>query len=308
MEMFFNSLQQTLILFCFMAIGYTLRKTGILPSNSGSTLSKLEVYIFLPFLTFRIFATQLNMDNINAKAPILLIALIVIACLLVISFPLSRIFAKERYQRHIYYYSFTVANYGYMGYALMGLAFGEEMLLDMMIFALPFSFFIHTVGIYILMPQGKMSFKRLLNPIFIALFAGCAAGLLEIPLPGVILSIAKSASDCMAPAAMLLTGIIIAGVSFKSLVSEFKILPASILRLIVIPGITLLILTFAGVSDRIIVITGMMLAMPMGLNTIIFPEAFGEDSLTGARLAFVSSALGLVTIPFVLTYLGTLNI
>jgi predicted permease len=46
------------------------------------------------------------------------------------------------------------------------------------------------------------------------------------------------------------------------------------------------------------------LCMPMGLNTVIFPEAYGGDSGTGAQCCFVSQVLGLLTIPGVFALMG----
>ena len=38
--------------------------------------------------------------------------------------------------------------------------------------------------------------------------------------------------------------------------------------------------------------------MPCGLNTVIFPKFVGEDTSTGARLAFLSHFISCATIPF----------
>lgn len=38
-------------------------------------------------------------------------------------------------------------------------------------------------------------------------------------------------------------------------------------------------------------------ATPMGLNTIVFPAAYGGDTKTGAAMTMISSALSVITIP-----------
>ena len=52
MEVFNLTLQQMLVMFTFMAIGFLLRKTKILPDNAGTTMSRLETYLFLPAMNF----------------------------------------------------------------------------------------------------------------------------------------------------------------------------------------------------------------------------------------------------------------
>ena len=38
-------------------------------------------------------------------------------------------------------------------------------------------------------------------------------------------------------------------------------------------------------------------AMPLGLNTVVFPEAYGGNPETGASMALISNTLGVITIP-----------
>ena len=48
----------------------------------------------------------------------------------------------------------------------------------------------------------------------------------------------------------------------------------------------------------------MVLAMPCGMNTIVFPKLVGEDCKPGAALAFITTVLCIVTIPICLFVLG----
>jgi predicted permease len=48
----------------------------------------------------------------------------------------------------------------------------------------------------------------------------------------------------------------------------------------------------------------LVLAMPCGLNTIIFPKLVGEDCEIGASLACVSTILSCISIPLVLAVFG----
>lgn len=46
------------------------------------------------------------------------------------------------------------------------------------------------------------------------------------------------------------------------------------------------------------------LALPMGMNMVVYPEAFGGDGLSGAKTAFISHLLSVVTLPLVFTLLS----
>ena len=57
MQVFSATLNQMLVLFIFMALGFMLNKKGLLPKDSSTVLSKLETYLFVPCLVFSVFRT-----------------------------------------------------------------------------------------------------------------------------------------------------------------------------------------------------------------------------------------------------------
>ena len=296
------TLVQMTVLFIFMAAGYALRKFNILPDASGSaggTLSKLEMYIFLPALCFNTFSSNLTPQIFREKLPLLLWSVAILAVVFALSFPLTRIFTRDKNTAAIYIYAFTIPNLGYLGYPLVGAVFGEAALLDFMIFTLPFNLFIYTVGMYILNPKHEFSLKSLLNPILISIFLGSVAGLLELTMPEVISKTLSTAAACMGPVAMILTGIVLARNPLRDMLSNGRMYIAALIRLLILPALGGLVMYLIGADKYISLITVCMLALPMGLNNVVFPEAFGGDSRTGAQSCFISNLMGIVTIPFV---------
>ena len=55
MQVFSATLNQMLVLFIFMALGFMLNKKGLLPQDGSTVLSKLETYLFVPCLVFSVF-------------------------------------------------------------------------------------------------------------------------------------------------------------------------------------------------------------------------------------------------------------
>ena len=47
-------------------------------------------------------------------------------------------------------------------------------------------------------------------------------------------------------------------------------------------------------------------ATPLGLNTIVFPEAYGGDPKTGASMALISHTLCVITIPIMFALISLL--
>lgn len=292
------TLSQMTVFFIFMAVGYIFRKKSVLPDDAGSALSKLILYVFLPALCFDTFSSNLNGSNIARQIPIIGWSALILAVTFALSIPLARLFSRDNNTRAIYSYAFTIPNIGYIGYPLVKAVFGEAIQLDFMVFTLCANLFIYTVGMYMLNPKHEFSPKSLINPIFIAIIAGAAVGLSGLKVPSVITTTLNSASACMGPCAMLLTGFVLARSPISEMLCSWRMYVAGAIRLIIIPAAAGVILYLCGVRGEIGLLTCCMLSLPMGLNNVVFPEAFGGDSKTGAQSCFVSNVMGLITIPF----------
>ena len=299
MGYFTSTLTQVLSLFAIIIIGYILYKADVVPKNTDTVLSRLLSLVMLPALCFKTLISNLTADVISYKWPFLVFGLAAVSFSYIIAILLSRIFTRDKYQRHIYVYSFTIANLGYMGYTLIGSVFGSEMLANMLIFAVPFNIFIYTIGYSTLRGYEKVTLKSLVNPVCIALLLGAVIGLTGIKLPAFVVDVADTLGDCMGPTAMLVTGFVIAQYKPLDLLKNYRIYIASVLRLIVLPTVIVLLFKLCGASKEIIIVALGSTAMPLGLNTVVFPASCGKDTTTGASMALISNVMGVITIPLI---------
>ena len=300
MQVFTATLNQMLVLFIFMALGFFLNKKRLLPLDDSVVLSKLETYAFVPCLVFSVFYKYCTVENFKQKWTYMLYGAAVMAVSLPIGIVLAKFFAKDGYLKKIYTYSFAVANFSFMGNAVVLGVFGEKVLFDYMIFTLPLNLYVYSIGTASLIPTekgGKISVKTFVNPIFIALILGAVCGLLSVPLPKFITTAISSAGACMSPLAMLLTGFVIGEYSLKTLASGKKVYLASVIRLIILPSAFMAVLLLLKTDKDIIRVALCATAMPLGLNTVVFPAAYGGDTTPGAGMALVSHLISVITIP-----------
>lgn len=101
----------------------------------------------------------------------------------------------------------------------------------------------------------------------------------------------------MSPLAMLLTGFVIGEYSLKTLASDKKVYLASVIRLIILPSAFMAVLLLLKTDKDIIRVSLCATAMPLGLNTVVFPAAYGGDTTPGAGMALVSHLISVITIP-----------
>ena len=196
------------------------------------------------------------------------------------------------------------------------------MLAMYMIFTLPTSIGINTYGYLILTDKsadevdgqaekgGKSDLlKRIFSPPMIGTFLGLAFGLLPITLPEIVYEFLSPAKECMRAIAMLLTGIVLAGLPIKSLFTSAKAYAVGITRLIIYPivfgGITYLLYVL-GLPKEIFILTVCLTALPAGMNVVVFPESIGMSGKEGAQACFISYLMVIITLPLVFWVMSAL--
>lgn len=305
MQVFSATLNQMFVLFTFMALGYFLNFKGILPLNTSIALSRLETNVLVPCLVFNTFYKYCTVENLSEKWLYIVYGMAVMLVSLIIGIFLSKLFAKDDYLQKIYTYSFAVANFSFMGNAVVLGIFGEDVLFDYMIFTLPLCLYVYSFGTASLIPKSKenskFSFKVFLNPICMSMLFGAVAGVTGMPLPKFLITAISSAGACMSPLAMILTGFVVANFSIKTLAKVKRIYLASVLRLVVLPLVFVLVLKLLNTDSTIIMLTLCATAMPLGLNTVVFPAAYGGDTTPGASMALISHLMSIITIPIMFT-------
>ena len=110
-------------------------------------------------------------------------------------------------------------------------------------------------------------------------------------------TVIDNASNCMGPIAMLLAGMVIGNYNFKGLFNNVKVYIVTAMRLVITPALMIIALKLFGVGGEVIVLALVAYACPIGLNTIVFPAAYGGDTKMGASMVLISSFLAVITIP-----------
>ena len=298
----------------FIAFGFVLRRTHILPVQSGKVLSVLETTLFLPALIFTNLSTNVKSDGITDKFVTLLIGIGFLLATIVVAKLFSRFFSANREMRNVYTYIFAFSNYAYFGYPIIQSVFGPQMLARTIIFAVPFTLVIYTYGVHLLTGTKRREqvtliavFQSLLKPVTLAVVLGVACGLLSVKVPLVAADVLTMASNCMSPVAMILTGFVLAAFPITELFTSPTAYHATAVRLIAVPVVFAIALWLVGLRGEHYLIPVMIAAMPVGMNVVVFPEADGADSKHGARICFVSYIVSIVTIPLVFSGLSSIN-
>lgn len=293
--------EQMAILVAFSVVGFLLSRTKLIHSEHTHILSAMGVYVFLPATTFRSFASNFTVAYLKEKYYIVLLSVAILVVLEVVFRFAVKPLTRDAYKRALYQYSLMISNYAYMGYALAGALFGETMLLNIMMFCMPLSVYVHTVAYYRL-TGGKISAKKIIDPSLVAIFLGVLVGVSGISVPQVLSDMIAKAAACTAPVSMLMSGMVIAQFGMSKMLKNRNTYVVVALRLLIVPALLSIVLRPFCPED--VVRTAVIVyCLPCGLNTVVFPKLIGEDCEAGASLLVVSNLLSLITIPLCMTFL-----
>lgn len=313
MTVFTATLDRMVFLFLFIGVGFLLGKIKFLPSGSEKILSKLENAVFIPALVLGTFIDKCTPKTLSNMKWLLLFSFASLAVIIPLTLIVTRFITKDSYLRKIYTYGLCFANFGFMGNAVMEALF-PEMFFEYLVFTLPWWALIYLWGVPALLldnsDEGKEAsgtkkmlsrIKAFLNPMFIAMIIGAVIGLCGIGnyIPKGVTSAIKSAGDCMSPVAMILTGLTVANIDIKKVFKTPSIYAVTFLRLVVYPLLAVLIFTFVDIPKTYYICLLCGLAMPLGLNTIVVPGAYGKDTSVAAGMAVVSHVLSAITVPVI---------
>ena len=308
-----------IFLFAFIVIGFILAKGNFLPKNSASVLSKLENYLFVPALVLNTFITNCTPKNLSSSWKLLLCCLGLLALILPLSMLFAKLIFKENYLRKIALYGLSFANFGFMGNAVMSAVF-PEIFMDYLLFGIPLWAAIYLWAAPVLLISSsdesgekvslKQRLKSFLNPMIIATVIGIILGLTQLYIPSSIQSVLKVSGDCMSPVAMLLTGITIGNTDILKLLKKWQVYAVCFVKVAIYPVIFVLLFALLPqngfITPTFLKCATCFAAMPMGLNTIVIPAAYGKDTTDAAGMALVSHLLSVATIPLTFMMLETI--
>ena len=305
MEILLETLSRMAVLFSFILIGFLLAKLKVVDTSAAGVLAKLENNVFIPALVLGTFMNNFTPADIGPAWRLFAVSAVLTVVMAFVSVFVSRLASRDRYIQNIFTYGLAFSNFGFMGNAVVQSMF-PEIFDKYLIFTLPLWMLIYLWGVpYLLMPsEGKMTvagrLKSFVNPMFIAMVVGIVLGLCSVRVPDFANDIVTDLGDCMSPVAMLLTGITLSQVNFKKILTQVNIYVVSFVRLVAIPALALAALYFLpSLPYTYSVCIVCSLAMPLGLNTIVIPSAYGKDTSVAAGMAIISHALSCATIPIV---------
>ena len=286
--------------FGIILLGSGLKLKGLLPANLIGPLNRMVYYLAIPAMIFREVATA----NFEAHFSPLLLAgtLVPVALVFLISLGAGVLFAVPREQFGTFLQCSFHGNLGYIGLAISYYLLGEEGFTRAS-FLCGFLMVLQNLGsVFGLQVFGserrRIGFfvrKILGNPVVVSALAGIFFSLAKIPIPVVIDRSLKILSGMALPLALLVIG---ASISFGVIKSYYRpTIGSGFLKLLVLPGIGLLIYLWFGLPSKQFLPGLILLASPTA--TISYVMAMEMHGSVGLATAAVSTNTLLSALTFI---------
>lgn len=296
-EVIITLMNQVLIMFAIMMIGFVLYKFRIVDTDSTKAISCIVLYIATPATIFTSFLASFRVERlVNGVWAIGLSAAVLVMSILFVNI----VFLKSN---GLTKFGIVFNNVGFLGIPLVRNVLGEESVFYMSLYVTMISFLVWTYGIYLVSGnKNEISISKVLrNPTIIMIAVGLIVFCLSIPIPSVISMTATYLGNLNAPLAMMVLGCYLAESNLKDLFRRKQTYIICAGRLLVIPALTLLMLHFVPSSlDNVRTVILIGSATPVAGLMGIFCQKYGNDYAYGAGVVGLSTLLSLITMPIFL--------
>ena len=306
---FIIMLRNVLIFVALAVPGYVLVKGKLLRPEQSGVLSKLLMYLALPFMIFSGVVKNLvfNAESLQLLGLVALIGIVVVFGMFFISAPLAKT-EKDPKTRGMLRFCSVFANNGFLGIPLAVAVFGSDSPVFTVLIVLNIinNVLMYTLGAYLTTGDKKnISIKKaFLNPVLVAFVLGCVCNLLNVKsyVPEV-LTFSDHFSNIVTPISMTIIGMKLGATSLKTLFRSGKLYYVSFLKLVLFPvAVTAAMFILKALpvnvqADSIILGVFVAFSMPTAGLAATFADEFGGDTENAVIFTLGTTVLSVLTIP-----------
>ena len=289
-------------LFIIIFVGYFIYKAKIVDDNFTKKFTKLVIDVTLPAMVLAsVLTLEERQELYDVITAIAVAAALFFVVLPGIGFFLAKLIRAKKEQIGLYTFMNAYSNVGFMGFPVIEGLCGSVGLFYAAIFNLIFNLSTYTLGIW-MMNKGredaeKFNVKRLLSPGVLLSALSIVIYFLDIKFPTVITETIESIGSITSPAAMLLIGCSLAKMDIKSVFTEVRIYPWTIIKQLIIPLLLWFPLTMIIKNELVLNVTYVLIAMPVANSAVLFATNYGGDSELAAKTTFITTLISLITVP-----------
>lgn len=289
-------------LFIIIGIGFIFGKTKLFSDDFHSQLTQFVLNLTMPCMIISSVMTS-NQKTSLALFDILISTFILIVLLPIFAYICIKILPFRK-NKGLYMFMMMYPNVGFMGFPLMQAIFGNESILSTAIVNMAFNLSLFSLGTMVMNYENNQhftfDFKSLLSPGILASLLAIMIYIFHLQFPSTIIESLTLIGNMTTPLAMMIIGTTLATYSLKDIFYDSKVYVFSGFINLLIPILFYPIIDYLLIDPMIKGITLIILAMPVANGAVLFAKTYQQDEFLAAKTVFISTLLGIVTIPFLI--------
>lgn len=291
---------QTLIMLILIGVGVMCAKTKLISEASNKELSRFVLQVVNPVVIFMSYQKPYKTELARNLLLTFVISAAVMCVLILLSYLLVR--KKEGREYEIERFSAVYSNCGFMGIPLVDAIFHEEGVFYLTAFITVFNLIVWTHGVILV--SGHRDFRQVVkvfySPTIISILLGMASFFFSISLPKTVLSALGFIKELNTPLAMIVSGVTIAATNVPKLLKKWRIYYVCLLKLIVLPLIIGIPLSFMNGIDGTVRMTVLIAAAapPAAMGTLLSIR-YGKNSIYASEIFTAGTILSVGSLPLV---------
>lgn len=299
---FIYSLNATMPIFLVIVLGWVLKRIHLLTDEFVSVADKLVFRVALPVLVFRDIASADLSGDFNLK--FVLFCFFGTCVFFGLTWLGAEIFIKDKSMIGSFVQGSFRGSAAILGIAFAQNIYGSSGLVPMMIVAsIPLFNIFSVVVLMRSANEGQRDKKAVVkktlkgivtNPIIIGIFAGIPFALLRVQFPVILEKGIDSVASLSTPLALITIG---AGFSTSEALEKWKpTLAASVIKLVIIPGIFLPVAVWMGFRNEEMVALLILTGAPTTVSSYIMAKNMGNDSVLASGIVVMTTLLSSVSL------------
>jgi len=308
---FYVLLDRISVLFILMAVGFLLGKAKILTKEGNKVLSKIVLFIAFPGVILSSVLTGEMGVTVTDAIYFILMALLTFVIAFAVAIVVVRLLGGDKANRGLYILMSVFSNCAFMGLPVVITVFGVAAVYYVALFSIPFTTLVFSVGILLVAGrkkgEGQAAFKFnpivLLNPTLIAAVLSVPLAVSGVKFPNFITESFVLIGSLATPGGMFVIGASLAYVPIKTLFTEWRVVPVALMRLVIIPVITWLVLRQIVSNELMLGVLVVLTSMPIAATaSTLSIEYEGNEQLASSGV-FLSTLFCAITVPLIVYFL-----
>lgn len=295
-------LQQVIVLFILILIGYFFGKRRIFSAETIRGLDFLVLNLALPCTIVRGFQMEHTAEMMRNLLLCIGFAALLQALFLFAAMPFARKMPRD--ERAVYVLSSALTNCSFMGFPLQSAVLGPLGILYGSGYVFSMNLCTFTVGYYLFTGDRKsISPKQILTrPAIVGTVLGLALFVAGISLPATVSTVVDHIANLSVPLPMFIIGYHLSHVELKTVLRKRLHWRFSLLRLVVFPVAAIVLLYALGLHGTVLLSLAVSASCPTATAVTIIASRFSDKGELSAELGAMQTLLSLLTLPIMLAF------